>query len=83
MITEDHLDFVVNRVPEQIREIRQEYKRSESFRALCEDFRTCAEALERWKKSDAPAAPKRVVEYVQSLKELELEIGDWLQNPGK
>lgn len=79
MINEDHLDFVLSRVPDRTREIRGEYERSESFRSLCEDFCTCAEALDRWKSSDAPTAPERVEEYTQSLRELELEIEEWLR----
>ena len=79
MTSEDDLDFVVNRVPEQARAIYREYERSGSFRALCEDFRTCAEALERWEESDAPGASTRVVEYRQCLGELKTEIEEWLQ----
>ncbi|MEE4218187.1 MAG: hypothetical protein V2I48_11295 [Xanthomonadales bacterium] len=79
MPTEDFLDFVVNRAPDRAREIHREYARSDSFRTLCGDFRTCAEALARWKSSDAPGAPERVVEYTQSLRELELEIEEWLR----
>lgn len=74
MTTEDLPDFVVNRLPDRAREIYREYARNDSFRTLCEDFRTCAEALARWKSSDTPTAPERIVEYTQSLRELESEI---------
>ena len=78
MIKEDHLDFVVSRVPERALETRREYGRSDSFRTLCEDFCPCAEALATWKNSDAPSAPERVVEYTQSFEGLEMEIEEWL-----
>ena len=79
MTKQDHLDFVVSRVPERALEIRRKYERSDSFRTLCEDFFTCAEALATWKNSDAPSAPERVAEYTQSFGELEMEIEEWLQ----
>lgn len=81
MTIENHLDVVLSRAPKRAREIRLQYARNDSFRTPCEDFCTRAEALARWKSSDAPTAPERVVEYTQSLRELELEIEEWLQCP--
>ena len=79
MNAQDLLEFVVDRVPGRAREIQRECGRSESFRTLCEDFYTCAEALARWETSDEPLASERAVEYQQSLGELEQEIEEWLQ----
>jgi hypothetical protein len=62
------------------RQIESEYRRSEPFRALCDDWRVCAEAGERWRSSQAPIAAQRRREYREWLAELEQEIEDWLQH---
>lgn len=78
--TEEYRELVVSRFPGRTRSIARELERSESFRTLCEDLRSCTRALERWRQSDAHAAPERVSEYEQCLSELEQEIEEWLGN---
>ena len=60
------------------RQIESEYRRSEPFRALCDDWRICAEARERWRSSEAPVAALRRHEYDEWLAESEREIEEWL-----
>jgi hypothetical protein len=76
-------DHLLQRFQPRRREIESEYLRSEPFRALCDDWRVCAEARERWRTSRAPVAALRRHEYDEWLAELEQEIEDWLQHsPG-
>jgi len=62
------------------RRIESEYAQSEPFRTLCDDWRICAEARERWRSSQAPVAVLRRNEYDEWLAELEQEIEEWLQH---
>jgi hypothetical protein len=49
-----------------------------SFRELCEDYRRCASALNRWQRLDGDGPAARSREYHALLEELGLEIQDWL-----
>ena len=60
--------------------IESEYSINEPFRALCDDWRICAEARARWHSSQAPVAALRRQEYDEWLAELEQEIEEWLQH---
>lgn len=50
------------------------FKTSESFRALCRDFRDCARALARCRKSESEEMRLRAAEYSELLMELMGEI---------
>jgi hypothetical protein len=47
---------------------------SESFRALCQDYVACADALARWQASESGSARLRSEEYAELLEELTKEI---------
>lgn len=72
------LASVFRRFPGLRHRIESEYRQSEPFRALCDDWRICAEASARWAASDAPVAEQRRREYDEWLAELEQEITEWL-----
>lgn len=69
------------RFPALRRRIESEYRVSEPFRTLCDDWRICAEAKARWCSSEAPVAARRRTEYNEWLAELEQEIEEWLDGP--
>ena len=58
--------------------IERAFRRNSSFRDLCQDYRKCATALERWRRSDSEASSVRAREYADLLAELELELEGWL-----
>ena len=49
-----------------------------AFRDLCEDYRSCAIALDRWRKPGSAACEERVHEYEELLAGLAREIEGWL-----
>ena len=59
--------------------IGRAFRRSESFRSVCEDYRECATALEHWKKLETVEAHLRRREYAELLVELGREIQIWLE----
>ncbi len=50
-----------------------------SFRELCEDYRRCASALERWRGLDGEGPASRSREYERLLAELESEVETWFE----
>ena len=70
---------LLRRFPDWRRQIESEYRGSEPFRALCDDWRVCAEARASWCSSEAPVAARRCSEYSEWLAELEQEIEEWLK----
>ena len=44
------------------------------FRAMCEDYDACVDALQYWAKSKAPEAEMRVNEYRTLTRELQEEV---------
>jgi hypothetical protein len=76
-VIQPSLFSLFERFPERKETIRARFQNNESFKTLCEDYRRCAEALQRWKQSLNEDAPARVREYEALLRELEEEI---LQN---
>ena len=59
--------------------IERAFRRSESFRDLCEDYRECAAALRRWEQGNGTGASSRTQEYADLLLELGREIQNWLE----
>jgi hypothetical protein len=49
-----------------------------TFRELCEDYRKCAVALERWRRLNGEGPLSRTREYTELLAELAEEIELWL-----
>jgi len=54
--------------------IEHAYRESRAFRELCEDYRRCAAALDRWKRLNGRGVPSRSQEYTELLAELTREI---------
>ena len=50
-----------------------------AFRDLCEDYRTCARALERWRRLNGTGADSRRQEYEGLLAELARDLAGWLE----
>lgn len=50
-----------------------------SFRELCEDYRRCASALERWRTLDGEGPSARTREYEGLLAELGSEVETWFE----
>jgi len=77
---EEVLEFVFEHFGGWSQQIEPQFQRSETFRALCNDYLLCAYAMERWQSSDLPIAAQRAEEYAESMTELETEIRDWLES---
>jgi hypothetical protein len=65
---------VVKRFPYRKDAVKRLFNKSETFQAICEDYRKCAVALEHWKYSTSEEAPARREEYATLLQDLEAEI---------
>lgn len=65
---------VLGRFPNRKETAKRLLKESETFQALCEDHRKCAEALRHWCRSDLEEADARTDEYTALLVDLEMEI---------
>jgi hypothetical protein len=60
--------------------IERAYRYDASFRSLCEDYRDCAETIERLRKEGSTIAAARREEYAEVLEELGCDIRDWLES---
>jgi hypothetical protein len=76
---QDTLSLVTNALPGRDSLIERAYRENRSFRGLCRDYRECAEALERWRRSEIGASSSRVREYAELLAALAQEIESWLK----
>ena len=65
---------VIKRFPDCKDIVKQLFKESENFKAICEDYRRCSESLNHWNESASDEAPARKEEYEALLRDLELEI---------
>jgi len=54
------------------------YRSDPTFRELCDDYRKCAAALERWQRSEGDQSSPRSEEYAKLLTELAEDIKTWL-----
>lgn len=59
--------------------IERAYRGNRPFRELCDDYRKCVVALERWKQREANQPVPRWHEYTELLAELRGEIQTWLE----
>jgi hypothetical protein len=75
---QDTLSVVTRALPGRDSLIERTYRENRSFRDLCQDYRKCAEALERWRRSEASASSSRIREYAELLTALGREIESWL-----
>ena len=66
--------LVIHKFPQHKGVIQRLYKSNDEFRALCDDYLKCKEALTYWNISNSDQAPLRVNEYQSLLEGLENEI---------
>lgn len=65
---------ILKRFPEKSGSLALLIAEDPEFRAACEDYDACIEALRYWARSDDPEAPTRINEYNTLVRELEEEI---------
>lgn len=73
------LSLIRDSIPGRDQLIENAYRDSRPFRDLCEDYRKCVRALERWKQLEANGTGPRRQEYTELLAELRGEIQTWLE----
>ena len=66
------------RFPGRERSIARAFGENGSFRDLCDDYRKCASAVDRWQRQKGKSAVSRRREYEELLDELHVEIREWL-----
>ena len=71
-MADDAVETLAGRFPQHRAAIRRLQLRDPSFRAICQDYAQVQRALRHWEAA-GQAAPERVAEYRESLKELEAE----------
>ena len=64
--------------PGHERLIDRAYRDDPTFRELCDDYVSCAAALERWQRSHGVKSSPRSEEYSELLAELADEVQAWL-----
>ena len=74
MSDSETLELIKREFSTRERVIERAFHSSQSFRALCRDFRDCARALAWWQQAESEEAKLRVMEYAELLKELTGEI---------
>jgi len=73
-VIESNLFYVVKRFPDRKNHIFKFFKDNQNFQVICDDYRRCSQALQRWNNSESDVAAARRREYADLLQELELEI---------
>ena len=64
----------MQRFPESRGVVRELYHKSETSQGICHSYQKCSEALDYWTKSEHEEASDRQREYLELIRELELEI---------
>ena len=70
--------FAIKLFPEDRNTILKLYRENENFQTICDDYQKCDRALKRWHQSSSERAPARREEYADLMRELELEIRQYL-----
>jgi hypothetical protein len=73
------LPIVLSRFPDHEDKIKRLFRKNETFRSLCEDYRQCSEALHYWSRCSSEEALARRNEYGNLLQDLSEEIWQNLQ----
>jgi hypothetical protein len=73
------LSLVQAEFPGQARLIESVYRDNRPFRELCDDYRKCVAARDRWQRLEGNQPVPRWQEYHELLGELRSEIQTWLQ----
>ena len=69
----DEIEALARRFPQHASTIRRLQARDPDFRSICDDYGEAQRALKHWEAA-GQAAPGRVEEYREMLKELEAEV---------
>jgi hypothetical protein len=59
--------------------IERAFRENRAFRELCQDYRACAVALERWRRLQGEEPSSRAREYAELLAQLGSEIASWIE----
>lgn len=62
--------------------IQRASSQNPTFRDLCEDYKYCAEALDRRERGEVAGEPDHRQEYAELLEQLRQEIETWLDALG-
>jgi hypothetical protein len=73
-VIQTSLFSIIKRFPDRKDILKRLFKESENFKAVCEDYQKCSEALHHWDRSDSEESSVRRAEYSDLLQELESEI---------
>ncbi len=76
------LSVVVKRFPKHRETLERLFRQHETFRQLCEDLADSVRARDYWGGSEAKNAESRCEEYAEMIKDLTVEITQWLQDHG-
>ena len=77
-VIQSTLFYVVKRFPGHKDTILKFFRENQDFQAICDDYRQCAQALNRWSQSASEKASARRGEYADLLEELDREIIQYL-----
>jgi hypothetical protein len=69
----DEIEALACRFPQHASKIRRLQARDPDFRSICDDYGEAQRALQYW-EAVGQAAPGRVEEYREMVKELEAEV---------
>ena len=73
-VIESNIFYIVKRFPDRKKDIVQLFRANQNFQTICDDYRQCFEALQRWNQFTSEKAAACTREYADLLQELELEI---------
>ncbi|MCK1740492.1 hypothetical protein IVA80_06330 [Bradyrhizobium sp. 139] len=80
----EELRYIIERLPRRELDIRRNFARDASFRAICSDFEEAAKARDHWQQAvlrGDPTGERKVEDYTDLLVELEQEILSHLNGP--
>lgn len=78
-VDRDTLSLIRTSFAGRERLIERVFGESRSFQTLCEDYRQCNEALQRFEQRSSAESYARSQEYADLLVELGSEIQNWLE----
>jgi hypothetical protein len=70
---------ILERFPEKSHDLALLIAEDPEFRAVCEDYDACINALRYWSECKEPEAEIRVSEYRTLIEELEKEVAEALE----
>jgi hypothetical protein len=73
------LSLIQTSFPGRDQVIERAYREQRSFRELCDDYRKCVAARDRWQRLEGNQPFPRWQEYEKLLGELRSEIQTWLE----